>query len=127
MGIFEALRNSGIEKVNGNTAVLHKDGVDIDISISSISNVTNVCAKTKINYDDDFHEEMIHHVIALNNGMVFPLGTYWLNEDKELELILNMIVEGNPTRKRLEEVISKLASSVLSSASYLETRGNDHE
>ena len=127
MGIFEALRNSGIEKVNGNTAVLHKDGVDIDISISSISNVTNVCAKTKINYDDDFHEEMIHHVIALNNGMVFPLGTYWLNEDKELELRLNMIVEGNPTRKRLEEVISKLASSVLSSASYLETRGNDHE
>ena len=127
MGIFEALRNSGIEKVNGNTAVLHKDGVDIDISISSISNVTNVCAKTKINYDDDFHEEMIHHVIALNNGMVFPLGTYWLNEDKELELRLNMIVEGNPTRKRLEEVISKLAASVLSSASYLEARGNDHE
>ena len=63
----------------------------------------------------------------LNNGMVFPFGTYWLNDNKELELRMNMIVDGAPTRKRLEEVIGKLAASVLSSANLLEIGGDYHE
>lgn len=127
MDVLEALRSSGIEEVNGNTAVLHKDGVDIDISVSSISSVTNVCAKKKIRYDDSFQSEMVRRVMMLNNGMVFPFGTYWLNDNKELELRMNMIVDGAPTRKRLEEVIGKLAASVLSSANLLEIGGDYHE
>ena len=128
VNILDALKVTASDRVDSNTAKLTKDGCDFYIEVSLLTSITNIICRRKINYPDDCVDEVIRRIISLNDNSLMPMGTYWINtETKELELRSNMIVDCNPTRQRLDEVISKMVACVASSANSLEFEVNTHE
>lgn len=120
MTLFEALKNSGIQLMDSNTAVLSKDNVEFQICVSTVTNITNICAKTKLSGQDDKARTM-DKIDDLNKTPLFPIGTYWFNSDSnELELRMNLLVDRAPTRKCLEDVISMITATMCSAVRFME-------
>lgn len=123
MNILDALKHTANTEIISSTTVLIKDDCEFRIDIGKVSELMNVICRKKIEYSAECKKELIRRIISINDNSDYMMGTFWINtETKELELRANLIVDCNPTPKKLEDIISRMAASVSSCANSLETR-----